>query len=107
MPTPRPGRASHHGVMSAWMESQYAGYLADKAPAILMPTEKHLATYGVYNRWRVERTRKMGTFDWKRITEADIRALSQQMFQAAGVPAEIQAEYWRRVERMKAALQKP
>lgn len=107
MPTPRPGQNSHHGVMSAWMEKIHSGYDADKAPAILMPDTNHRATYSVYLTWRAKMRRKLGgTFDWTRVTEADMRALSERMLDAAQVPASVRQEYWAEFERMKAALRK-
>ncbi len=60
MPTPRPGKNSHHGVMSEWMKRHFPGYNAGKAPAILMPENNHRATFGVYLRWRA----RMKQFFW-------------------------------------------
>lgn len=105
MPSPRPGQNSHHGVMSAWMERAMPGYDANRAPAVLMPRNNHLATYGVYNRWKAAVKRKLGgTFDWSRVTESDMRALSEEMFDAAAVPASVRQQYWAEFDKMKAAL---
>ena len=66
------------------MERVFSGYDADKAPAILMPDKNHRATYGVFNRWKTEIVRRIGgPFDWNKVDEADIRALSEAMFDAA------------------------
>ena len=95
MPSPRLGEQSHHGAMSAWMEPHYRKYNPDNAPAVLMPEANHRATFGVYNKWRAEMKRAMGgTFDWSKVTEAQMRELSARMFKAANVPEEIRAEYW-------------
>lgn len=105
MPSPRPGQHSHHGVMSEWMRRAFPGYNAKKAPAILMPDTNHHATYRVFNRWRAEMTRKLGgTFEWSRISETDMRVLSEKMFDAAKVPAAVRQRYWKEFEEMKDAL---
>jgi RHS repeat-associated protein len=105
VPSPRPGMQSHHGVMSAWMKEHFPGYDPDMAPAILMPKANHEKTFGVFNTWRAKMKEAMGgVFDWSKITESDMRALSEQMFDAAGVPSNIRAQYWQEFERMKQAL---
>jgi hypothetical protein len=91
--------------MSAWMKKHFPGYDADKAPAILMPDSNHQATFGVYNKWRAEMRQRMGgTFDWGKVTEAEMRALSEKVLDDAKVPADIRQEYWAWFERMKGAL---
>ena len=93
--------------MSAWMKKHYPGYDSKKAPAILMPDKNHQATYGVFNKWRAEVAKSLGgTFDWSKVSEGEIRELSETMFDAAQVPANIRREYWAEFERMKTALQK-
>ena len=105
MPSPRPGQNSHHGVMSAWMKKVYPDYKARKAPAVLMPGKNHRATYGVYRKWRAETVRKLGgPFDWSKVGEVDMRALSERMFDAAEVPVSVREQYWAEFERMKAKL---
>ncbi|MBK8239518.1 MAG: hypothetical protein IPK74_28690 [Deltaproteobacteria bacterium] len=105
-PSPRPGGAqSHHGVMSAWMKKHHPAYNPDEAPAILMSAEAHARTFGVYNRWRAEMKAEMGgVFDWAKVSEDQMRRLSEKMFDAAGVPRQVRADYWRWFERMKGAL---
>jgi hypothetical protein len=106
MPAPRPGQNSHHGVMSAWMERVFPGYDAKKAPAVLMPEKNHRSTFGIYRKWRAAVTKKLeGAFDWTEVSEADMRELSEKMFDAAEAPATVREEYWAEFERMKAALQ--
>ena len=91
--------------MSAWMRAHFPFYDPNLAPAILMPTASHRKTFGVYNTWRKEMRQKMGgTFDWNKVTEADMKALSEKMFDAADVPADIRKEYWDWFSKMKTAL---
>jgi hypothetical protein len=45
-----------------------------------------------------------GTFDWAEASEAEIRSLAEEMFEASGTPQEIRQAYWEWFERMKAAL---
>ena len=106
MPSPRPGQHSHHGVMSAWMHQHYPkGYDADAAPAILMPKPKHERTFGVYLKWRAAAAKKTGgTFDWKKVSEPEMRKLSEQMFDAASVPPAVRKEYWAAFAKYKATL---
>jgi len=105
-PTPRPtGTQSHHGTMSTWMRKHFAGYDANKAPAILMPTTNHQKTFGVYNTWRAGMKKRMaGTFDWGKVSETDMRALSEKMFDAAEVPRKMRTDNWDWFTRIKGAL---
>ena len=89
------------------MKNAHPRYNAKKAPAILMPDTNHYATYGVFNKWRAEMARSLGgAFDWSKVSEADIRALSDKMFDAAQVPANVRKEYWAEFEKMIAALRR-
>ena len=64
-----------------------------------MDPGSHNATRGVYNTWRAEMRQKMGgIFDWAKVSEADIRALSDRMFNAAKVPPDIRAEYYQQFQ---------
>lgn len=107
MPSPRPGQHSHHGVMSAWMNARYPNYDPMRAPAVLMPEQNHRATFGVYNTWRAEAKSHMGgSFDWTRVSELQMKQLSEKMFDAAKVPTAARNEYWDWYQRMKGALEK-
>ncbi|MCD8532303.1 MAG: hypothetical protein LRY66_13385, partial [Saccharospirillaceae bacterium] len=107
MPSPRPGQQSHHGVMSAWMKKHFSGYDANKAPAVLMPEANHRATFGVYNTWRAEMRKNMsGTFDWSKVSERQMRSLSENMFDAADIPLNTRQQYWKWYDQMKGALTK-
>jgi hypothetical protein len=91
--------------MSAWMKKHFSGYDADKAPAILMPEANHQSTFGIYNKWRAQMRQRMGGgFDWGRVSEPEMRSLSEKMLDAAEIPANIRQEYWASFERMKGAL---
>jgi len=69
-----------------------------------MPRASHHKTFGVYNKWRAAMKQKMNNkFDWGKVSEADMRKLSEQMFDAAEVPGQMRADYWAWFERMKGA----
>lgn len=100
-PSPRPGQQSHHGVMSRYMEEHYEGYDPNLAPAVLMPTSNHQATFGGFNTWRADMKRRMGgTFDWSNVSESDMRRLTVLQFDAADVPQDVRDEYWRGFDAM-------
>jgi hypothetical protein len=107
-PSPRPPETnSHHGVISKWMETHFPQYDQNEAPTILMSAEKHRRTYGVLNSWRARmRARMGGELDWTKITESDMRELSEEMFDAANVPSKIRQQYWKWFARMIKALSK-
>ena len=49
--------------------------------------------------------RSMGSvFDWTKVSEPDMRILTEGMFDAAGVPGGMRQDYWDWFERMKGAL---
>lgn len=45
-----------------------------------------------------------GEFDWSKISEAQIRDLSEKMFDAAEIPSDIRQAYWEWFERTKQSL---
>ncbi|WP_440963529.1 hypothetical protein ACL58G_24850 [Massilia sp. GER05] len=105
MPSPRPGQQSHHGVMSAWVKTNYPNYDPNLAPAILMPEANHRATFGVYNTWRAQARAEMGgTFDWSKVPETKMLDLSEKMFDAAKVPNAVRQKYWEQYVKMKGKL---
>ena len=101
MPSPRPdGYESHHGVNSVWMEENVAGYTASDAPAVLMKNDPfHNATRGVFNQIRNEMAVRQGVsprdVDWSRIPPGTAWRIAEEQFQAAKVPADVQADYFR------------
>ena len=47
-----------------------------------------------------------GKFDWNKVSEAEMRHISETMFDAAEVPYSMRVDYWRWFDRMKAALER-
>lgn len=85
----------------------YEQYNPNLAPAVLMPTDAHNATRSAYNTWRAEQRKAMGgNFDWKRVSEGDMRSLGNRMFDAAKTPQPVRTEYWSRYEYMMGRLRK-
>jgi hypothetical protein len=103
MPSPRQGMESHHGIMSRWVQEHFRNYDPDRAPAVLMNRERHNATRRVFNEWRNARG---GRIDWSAVSEIEIRQLSERMFDAAEVPLEIRAEYYRQLEEYLKTLER-
>ena len=69
--------------------------------------EVHANQISSWNRWRAAMRQKMGgKFDWGKVTEADMRKLSGEMFGAAGVPQNLREDYWKAFKNMKNALGK-
>jgi hypothetical protein len=106
MPSPRPAATeSHHGLMSAWMKAHYAGYSSEEAPAVLMPKSQHDSTRSVYNKWRAKTSKAHGgAFDWQKVTEAEVRALGNEMFEQSGVPKSVRQQYWAAFDAYRATL---
>ena len=60
----------------------------------------------IHNKWRAAAKKEMGgKFDWGKVSEGQMRDLSDKMFDAADVPAQIRSDYWNWFDRMKSALQ--
>ena len=74
------------------MKEHFPKYNPDNAPAVLMDIERHNATRRIFNNWRDERG---GKVDWSKVSEDEILELSERMFDAAEVPADIRAEYYK------------
>jgi hypothetical protein len=45
-----------------------------------------------------------GSFDWGKVSEAEIRNLSEKLFDAAEVPQGARLEFWKQFEQYKATL---
>jgi hypothetical protein len=103
MPSPRPiGYESHHGVNSVWMEANTPGYNASDAPAILMQNDPfHNATRGVFNSFRSETATLQGVsprnIDWSQVSPGTAWRLAEEQLEAAQVPANVRAEYFRQL----------
>jgi hypothetical protein len=89
---PRPiGWRSHHGVLSAWMNSIFGRrYIADNAPTILMPEANHFKTYPIQNIFRTG----IGGM-WSDASWFSMFGLSDLMLDVANTPEDCQDEYWR------------
>ena len=83
----------HHGIMDKWASENIHGYTKSNAPTILLSDTNHGKTKGVYNTWKAE---KFGTnpVDWKNVSSAKIRELSEKMFDAASIPISTRNEYY-------------
>lgn len=90
---PTPGYEKHHGIMDKWASENIHGYTKNNAPTILLSDTNHGKTKGVYNTWKAE---KFGTnpVDWKNVSSAEIRELSEKMFDAASIPISTRNEYY-------------
>src|SRR5690606_11055416 len=86
----------HHGIMSKWKKAAFGDkYNAKVAPSVKMSFEQHKATFGVFNSWRKQMTEKMGgVFDWNKVTDSQMQGLSERMFDAAGIPANVRGKYY-------------
>lgn len=88
-----------------WMSANFKNYKPNEAPAVLMPEENHNATRGVFNKWRATMEQKMGgSIDWTKITKEKMRMLSDQMFNAANVPTDVQLEYYQQFQNFQSTL---
>lgn len=70
-----------------------------------MPEEMHDTMRGVYNKWRAVMTEKMGgIFDWGKVSEVEIRNLSEMMFDEAKVPRSVRQQFWEQFDSYRATL---
>lgn len=109
-PRPRPYQTeAHHGMLSQWMKSQFGSrYNAGEAPTVLMSKVNHNATRRILNIWKKETARSMGgNFSWNKVSEAQMKDLSNKMFDVAKVPGFIREQYWDQYLRMMNALRRP
>ncbi len=94
-----PGLEKHHGVLDVWASENVEGYVsrAAESPTVAMTPTSHGATKAVYREWLKVRTGKPvgGRVDWKTVSPQEIQALSEEMFDAAGVPFEVRRNYYR------------
>lgn len=87
------------------MKRRFPKYKTGEAPAVLMPEEMHDTMRGVYNRWRAAMTEKMGgSFDWGRVSEAEMRDLSEEMFDKAKIPQNVRQQFWEQFNEYRATL---
>ena len=93
-----PGIENHHGVLDVWAKNNIKGYKsrASKSTTIALTKKQHDATKAVYRDWLYEKTGKKvgGKIDWTNISPKEIQALSERMFDAAGVPNYARRNYY-------------
>ena len=93
------GLEKHHGVMDKWATENVDGYVSrgDNTPAIALSKDNHGATKAVFRDWLEGQTGKRvgGSVDWKAVSPQEIQTLTEKMFDAAKVPAEARAAYYR------------
>lgn len=91
---------NHHGILDVWAKHNVPDYVsrAGHNPTIALTQQQHGATKGVYRDWLEARTGKRvgGKVDWTTVSENEARQLSEQMFDAAGVPQSARDSYYRR-----------
>jgi len=71
-----------------------AGYATRDAPAIVLDAQAHGQANQVFRDWAINRFGSMQNIDWGVVSNDEIVALANAMFNAAGVPPEVQANYW-------------
>jgi hypothetical protein len=93
-----PGMEQHHGVMDAWAKKNIPGYKsrAGGSTTIQLSKANHDATKAVYRDWLEARTGKRvgAPVDWGTVSPREISDLSEQMFDAAGVPQTARDAYY-------------
>ncbi len=67
------------------------------SPTMALTEAQHSATKVVFRKWLFEKTGKyIGVaVDWRQVSPSEIIALSEKMFDAAGVPDEARQAYYR------------
>jgi hypothetical protein len=90
-----PGFEKHHGVLDAWARANIPGYAGRAAPSVVLTPAQHNATRAVFNTWRAEMGWSRTAIDWTRVSAQEMQGLTNRMFQAAGVPADVAGNYFR------------
>jgi RHS repeat-associated protein len=92
------GYELHHGVPNAWAQANLGrfGYTRNAAPTVIMRNVDHDRTRGEMNRWRAEwrRDHPGEAFSWARVNPSEAMGLSRRLFDSAGVPRQVQADYF-------------
>jgi RHS repeat-associated protein len=98
-----PGFEKHHGVLDSWAAANIPGYVSynPDAPAVVLNKEEHDATRAEFNRFR-----SAYEGNWKSISYADARALSERLFDAAEVPQKVRAKYYKAWDKYLDSLKK-
>jgi len=93
---PRSGFQKHHGVLDRWAEVNIPGYDQGDAPAVVLTDAEHTATRSYFANWRIARTGNLGGYiDWSTLPPREVQDLAYGMFNAAGVPSDVVADYFR------------
>ena len=95
--TPAPGFQKHHGFMDVWAKSQYGrrGYSSGNAPSVVLTVGAHDATRVEFNAWRKGTTGSVtGFVDWASMSESEAQSISERLFDAANVPANVRSNYY-------------
>ncbi|WP_338025485.1 hypothetical protein [Clostridium yunnanense] len=103
-----PGLENHHGVMDMWAQKNIPGYKPRPADstAIALTKEQHNATRSVFGKWKYENYGFKGKVDWENVSPREIQGLSERMFDAAKVPQDARAEYYREFNKYTYGLEK-
>ena len=103
-----PGLENHHGVMDMWSQKNISGYKLRPADstAIALTQEQHNATRSVFGKWKYENYGFKGKIDWENVSPSEIQMLSERMFDAAKVPQNARAEYYREFNKYIYGLEK-
>ena len=89
---------NHHGILDVWSRHNVPGYRsrAGDNPTVVLTPAQHAATTAAYRGWLTEQTGSPvgGKVDWTSLSARDAQAVSERMFDAAGVPAGARARYY-------------
>jgi RHS repeat-associated protein len=96
--TKQSGLEMHHGILDVWASHNVPGYVsrASHNPAIALSADEHSATKKAYRDWLEEKTGKRvgGVIDWSKISKAEVKKLSERMFDEAKVPKVARKNYY-------------
>ncbi|HMO34729.1 MAG TPA: hypothetical protein PKA06_01675, partial [Gemmatales bacterium] len=90
-----PGFQKHHGVLDQWASSNVPGYNGKNAPTVVMTIAEHNITRRIFGQWSYNRTGSInGPIVWSTVSNREMQALSKNMFDAAGLSRQVQADYF-------------
>ena len=93
---PTPGFEKHHGILNEWAEHNIPGYTKRNAPTILLKKSTHEKTKEVFRNWlEANYGKPVGVSpNWNNISKETAIELTEMMFDAADVPANVRNEYY-------------
>ena len=105
------GLENHHGIMDAWLKNNVPGYktrAGDSTTMALTPSD-HAATKSVFRDWlETNYGKPVGVkVDWKSMDPREIHQLSENMFDAAGVPQAARDAYYSELNKYLYGLKDP